>query len=114
VVYDVATAIVGSPISSQIVLNFLAPRAFTLSALTSGVTLVGKSQATATAQTDFLVKKNGATIATIRFAASASNGYTIANLGATAIAAGDVITIVAPVAPDATLSDIAFALPGTV
>jgi Collagen triple helix repeat (20 copies) len=66
----------------------------------------------ATAQTDFDVQRNGVSVATIRFAA----GATVASFIAVApivTASGDMIAIVAPATPDATLADVGFVLVGT-
>jgi hypothetical protein len=68
-----------------------------------------ESLVSATAQTDFLVKKNGSTIGTIRWAA-AGTVATYVSFAATSFAAGDIIVIEAPASPDATLADIGFSL----
>ncbi len=104
--YDLACQITGKPDSAAVVLRFVAPRAFTLSAAGQQ----GKAGTSATAQADFIVAVNGVTKATLRFAAA---GTAISVVGGTAatIAAGDVITITAPT-QDATLADIGFTLAG--
>lgn len=105
--YDLACQITGAPASSAVVLRFIAPRAFTLSA--SGQR--GTAGTAATAQTDFIVAVNGTPKATLRFAAA---GVTITVVGGTAatIAAGDIITITAPGSADATLADVGLTLAG--
>jgi hypothetical protein len=71
-----------------------------------------KAKVAATAQTDFDIQKNGASVGTIRFAGSGTVASFIAAAGST-FAAGDDITVIAPGTPDATLSDITFTLMGT-
>lgn len=106
--YDLACQITGKPDASAIVLNFVAPRAFSL--LASGQQ--GKAGVAATAETDFLVSVNSTLKATLRFAAA---GTAISVVGGTQtnIAIGDVVEITAPVVPDATLADISFTLAAT-
>lgn len=69
----------------------------------------GKSLAAATAQTDFDIQKNGASIGTMRFAAAATTATFILT-GPVSFAAGDDVRVVAPASPDATLSTVSFAL----
>ena len=64
-----------------------------------------KATTAATAQTDLLLKKNGTTFATVRFAA-AGTVATFVSAVLTVCEAGDEITLVAPGSPDATLSGI--------
>jgi hypothetical protein len=73
---------------------------------------IAKARVAATAQTDFDVLKNGVSFGTIRFAAAATTATFISGSGST-FATGDVLTVVAPVTPDATLEDIGFTLLGT-
>ena len=106
--YDASCQIDGIPTASQIVLKFVAVRGATFPM--SGST--GAAAFAATADTDFLVKVNGITEATLRFAA----GQTVATVvspSSTPVNAGDVVTIVAPAVPDATLANIALTLKGT-
>jgi len=107
--YDIATAASGAPTASFIVLNFVSPRSFDLVANFSGSQAVAITAATAS--TVFTVKKNGVAITsgTITFAAAGTVG-TFGAIATTSFVAGDVITIVAPVTPDATLANIAFTL----
>jgi hypothetical protein len=73
---------------------------------------VGKATVAATAQTDFDILKNGASVGTMRFAIAATDATFIAASPIT-FAAGDVIRVNAPVTPDATLANVHFTLKGT-
>lgn len=106
--YDVAMSYDGVPASSS-TFRFVAPRAFDPAA--SWVGTVCSAGTAATAQADFLVKVNGTTKATLRFAASGTT-CTIVSPTTVAIAATDVITIIAPASADATLANIAVTLKG--
>jgi hypothetical protein len=64
-----------------------------------------KAGVAATAQTDFLLQDDGATVATIRFAASGTTASFV-SVSAGTIAAGSVIKVVSPASPDATLAEI--------
>lgn len=100
--------ITGLSTPSQEFLLYPANSSFTLSFTGS----TGVAKMAATAQTDFLVKVNGTTKATIRWAI----GATVASLvtpTSTAIVSGDVIEIIGPATPDLTLATIAINLKGT-
>jgi hypothetical protein len=60
----------------------------------------------------FRIKKNGADIGTMVFAASAT-AATFSMSSATVFNAGDLLTIVAPATPDATLANLAWTIMGT-
>jgi len=66
----------------------------------------------ATAQTDFDIQKNGASVGTIRFAAAGTTA-TYVGVSAFSLAAGDKLAIIAPNPADATLADIYFSLLAT-
>lgn len=84
-------------------------------AVTFPVGLTG-SQATAavaaTTTATFNVLKNGANVGAMVFSASATNA-TFTMTTATTFNAGDVLTLVAPASPDATLADLAWTFMGT-
>lgn len=107
--YDPAFLFTGAPSNSQ-TLRMVASRAFDSAASFAGT--VCSAGTAATAQSDFLVKKNGSTVATLRFAASGTT-CSIVTPSTTAFAAGDVLTIVAPSSADATLADVAISILGT-
>lgn len=107
--YDVGGCFVGQPSASAVILRYPMPRAVRfLAGLSSSK---GVAATTATAATSFLIRKNGAQFATMDFAASAASA-TFTCASNVDFAAGDVLTVVAPGAPDDTLADIGFALAG--
>jgi hypothetical protein len=108
--FDMAVFYPGVPTASAIVL--LAPfvRSVSFPSALSGS--VGKATVAATAQTDFDILKNGASVGTMRFAIAATDATFIAASPIT-FAAGDVIRVNAPVTPDATLANVHFTLKGT-
>lgn len=108
--YDVGCFIQGKPTASEKVMRFVTPRAFDLPASFTGSK--GDAATAATAQTDFDVKKGATSIGTIRFSASAVTASFIA-ASATAFTAGDVLSVVAPATPDATLADISITFKGS-
>ncbi|TGY90645.1 hypothetical protein E5163_05900 [Marinicauda algicola] len=71
----------------------------------------GVAGAAATAQTDFDIRRNGTSFATMRFAAAGTVADFIAATE-TVLEPGDVLSVVAPAAPDTTLADIGFTLAG--
>lgn len=108
--YDMGCSVIGKPDAAEVVMRFVAVRAFTLPSALAGSK--GGADTAATAQTDFDVRKNGASIGTVRFAASGAIASFIAASG-TSFAAGDVLSVVAPASQDATLSDISITFAGT-
>lgn len=108
--YDVATFCAGKPDSSEMLLRFNYPRAVTLPASLSGSRITAAVAATAT--TDFLLAKNGSTIATIRFAASGTVASVSGMASDVSFAVNDQLALSAPGTQDATLADIAFTFAG--
>jgi hypothetical protein len=99
----------GTPTASALILYLPFAVAVTLPANLAGSYV--KAKTAATASTAFDVQKNGSSVGTITFAASGS-AATFSTTGGAAVsfAAGDVLSIVSPATPDATLSDIGFSL----
>jgi Putative phage tail protein len=71
----------------------------------------GAAATAATATTTFSIRRNGTQIGTMTFA-SAANTATFAMASATTFNPGDVLAIVAPATPDATLADLAWTIMG--
>lgn len=107
--YDLSFFVGGLPGSSEVVLDYVAVRSFTFPASLTGSFF--KAGAASTGSVSFTLKKNGSSIGTVAFAASATGAATFAS--PVTFAAGDVLQVVAPVSSDATLADIAFAFKGT-
>lgn len=108
--YDVGGFNAGAPSADQVMLRIPIPRAVVFPADLTGSQ--GAAGTAATAETDFDIQKNGASFGTMRFAASGTVATFISAAGST-FAAGDVLTVVAPATPDATLADVGFMLIGT-
>lgn len=72
----------------------------------------GVAGAEATAQMDFDIRRNGMSFATMRFAAAGTVADFIAATE-TVLEPGDILSVVAPATPDATLADVGFTLAGT-
>lgn len=107
--YDVGGGATGAPAASLVLLRYPFPREVRFPA--SFANSQGRAGTAATAQTDFGIRKNGVSVGTMRFAAAASTATFIAATSMT-FEQGDVLTVVAPGSPDATLADIGFALRG--
>jgi hypothetical protein len=108
--YDVGGSYSAAPTASLVVIRYPFPRAVSFPAsMTSSKGVAGTA---ATAQTDFDLQKNGSSFGTMRFAAAATTATFIA-ASSTSFAAGDILTVVAPASPDATLAGIGFSLAGT-
>ncbi|MFN4282370.1 MAG: hypothetical protein ACK4NA_07005 [Alphaproteobacteria bacterium] len=107
---DFAFAKAGAPAASEVLLRTVVARRSRLKVDLAGSQ--GTAGAAATAETDLDVQRNGASIGTIRFAASASAAVFIA-ASETVLEPGDLLEVVAPASPDATLADIAITLAGT-
>ena len=106
--YDICSCVIGKPDAGATVFMALAVRSFTIP---NGYTASqAKAGTAATASSVFTIYKNGGSIGTFTFAASGSTA-TFSGTGGS-IVAGDLITIVAPGAQDATLANIAFTLAG--
>lgn len=96
--------------SSIDVLRYIVPIAIDFEAglpLTKGYSLVAP-----TADADFDIQRNGVSIGTIRFESGSPTAITITFASARSFAAGDLLQIISPASPDATLADISISLVG--
>jgi len=93
----------GVPTASMIVFHHVFTQAVTFVASLTGSYV--KAGTAATAQTDFDLKKNGSSIGTVRFAAAGTTASYV-SISSSSWAAGDILTLIAPASPDATIADI--------
>jgi Putative phage tail protein len=100
----------GAPTASLVLQRYIFTDAVTFPAGLAGSRASAGDGATAT--TSFAIARNGTAVGTMDFAAGATTAsFTMAT--ATSFAAGDVLTLTAPAAPDATLADLAWTFQGT-
>ena len=93
----------GVPTASMVVFHHVFTQAVSfVASLTDSYVKAGTA---ATAQTDFDLKKNGSSIGTVRFAAAGTTA-TYVSISASSWVAGDILTLIAPATPDATIADI--------
>lgn len=108
--YDVGAMVTGVPGVSAVCLRYKFPREVTFAA--GLAPSQGTAAVAATAQTDFDILRNGVSVGTMRFAA-AGTAATFIMASQTIFSVGQVLTVVAPATPDATLADVSFVLAGT-
>jgi len=108
--YDIGLFVPGKPASGATLIRFVFARAISFQVnLAGSVSLVGAAPAAASV---FSISKNGSSIGTLSFAASASYGaFSVANPQSFAI--GDILSIMAPLIADASLADLSITLEGT-
>jgi hypothetical protein len=100
----------GSPGASQVIERYIFATPVSFPAGLGGS--YGTAGIAATASASFAIQKNGSTVGTMVFAAGATSAsFTMGS--ATSFAGGDVLTILAPASPDATLANLAWNLTGT-
>lgn len=107
--YDIGCTSWGAPGASEVTLRYKMPRPVLFregAPFSQGIAGVA-----ATAQTDFDIRKNDVSFGTMRFAAAGTSA-TFIMASQTEFVAGDVLTVVAPGTPDATLADVSFVLAG--
>lgn len=93
----------GVPTASMVVFHHVFTQAVSfVASLTDSYVKAGTA---ATAQTDFDLKKNGSSIGTVRFAAAGTTASYV-SISASSWVAGDILTLIAPASPDATIADI--------
>ena len=108
--YDIASSVIGKPANGDIVMMFIAPRAFTFPANMTGSYFTAATAATGSSA--FTIAKNGSTFCTVTFAASGTTA-TFGSSAQTSFAAGDLLQITAPGTADATLANIRWTLAAT-
>jgi hypothetical protein len=108
--YDVAISKNGKPNASEVLLRLKFTRSVQFSDDFSGS--YAFSEVAANASSVFSIKKNGAEVGTITFAASGTTGTFATSGGSVSFAAGDILKIVAPGSQDSTLADIGITLKG--
>lgn len=108
--YDIGAQLASAPSASLVMLRYKFPRTVVFPA--SLTDSQGTAGTAATAQTDFDIRRNGVSVGTMRFAAAGTSATFIAASQQT-YNAGDILTVVAPASPDATLSGVSFVLAGT-
>jgi hypothetical protein len=108
--YDVGAMIAGVPDASAVCLRYKFPREVTFAA--GLAPSQGVADIAATADADFDIQLNGVSVGTMTFAAAATDA-TFDMVSETVFDAGDVLTVIAPSSPDATLADISFVLAGS-
>src|SRR5579862_1705368 len=100
----------GSPGSSQVIERYIFATPVTFPAGLTGS--YGSAGVAATAAASFAIAKNGTNVGTMGFAVGASTA-TFAMTTATPFGGGDVLTIIGPAVPDATLANLAWTLSGS-
>jgi hypothetical protein len=110
--YDMVVCAPGVPTASQVLLKMTMPRAVTLAANLSGSKST-EAVVAATESTVVDINNNGTLVATLTFAIWGTVP-TLATSGGTSVsfAADDILTVVCPASPDATLSGIYIVLAG--
>lgn len=107
--YDIGSAFGGTPTASEVIFEFVFPRDITLPA---GLTdSQGKAGVAATGSTTFDIKKNGANVGTMIFAA-AGTVATFAMATDAVFVAGDTLSIAGPGTADATIAGLIFTIVG--
>ena len=99
----------GRPTANLVLQSYVFAAPVTVPAGLSGSR--GTAATAATASTTFNIQKNGANVGTMVFAPSAAAATFTMN-SATLFNAGDVLTVIAPATPDATLANLAWTIMG--
>ena len=110
--FDVLAFHPGTPTASAKVVRVPIARAVTFPANFAGSYFSASANATGT--TVFDVQKNGSSIGSVSIAAGGTTAtFTTTSGTSKSFAAGDLLSIIAPGTPDATLADVGFVLAGT-
>ena len=110
--FDVLAFYPGIPTASAKVVRVPIARAVTFAANFAGSYFTASANATGT--TVFDVQKNGSSIGSVSIAAGGTTAtFTTSGGTSKSFSAGDVLALIAPSTPDATLADVGFALAGT-
>lgn len=107
--YDAGGYYPSTPGSSVMMTRHVFTRAVTFPVDLTGSQ--GDAETAATSDTNFDLQKNGVSFGTMTFAAAATTATFTCASGAS-FSAGDVLTVIAPGTPDATLADIGWMLKG--
>jgi hypothetical protein len=105
----VSGSLSGRPTANLVLQSYVFAAPVTLPVGLSGSR--GTASTAATATTTFNIQKNGASVGTMVFAPSAAAATFTMN-PATLFNAGDVLTVIAPATPDATLANLAWTITG--
>lgn len=107
--FDVTAFYPGTPLASAILLRV--PIARSVSFLANFAGAYGKASVAAAAAAVFDIQKNGVSAGSMTFSLGATTA-TFTTSGSVTFAAGDVLSIIGPVTPDATLANIGLVLAG--
>jgi hypothetical protein len=99
----------GTLLANEVLYRYQATEGFTIPAGMTGS--LGSSGTAATATPALSIKKNGASVGTATWSAAGTTA-TLAMASPTAMVAGDILTVVAPASPDATLADVSLTMLG--
>lgn len=101
-IYDIAFFVAGKPSNSQVILEFIATRSVVMPASLTGSQAKAGTASSATATFDIQV--NGVSKGSMVFTSSATGTFTFSSQ--VTLAAGDVLTVIAPGSADANLADV--------
>ena len=107
--YDMSFFVAGIPTADMIVGVFPVPRTVFIDS--AATTHQAAAETAATAETVFIINVGATQVGTVTFAAAATTG-TVAFSADVTLAAGDILKMIAPATPDATLEDISVMLVG--
>jgi hypothetical protein len=108
--YDLFGRSISAPASNEVLMNIVFTRSVSFTAGFTGS--LCRAGVAATAQTDFLIKLNGTTKITMRFAALGTAASFVSGTAFTAVP-GDLLTVVAPAVPDSTLANMTWTFNGS-